>query len=398
MPDTHCATRRARGSKPPNRRAMIFSRLGHRAVFPFVFREAGRSTTTMSADRSTSSLRAVLFLFALLGIPCGARSSTLEESAKELAQKIVPALPAGENVSCEIRNISSLKPGEAARVEQTLKAELQDRGVHLARGAAAISLVVTLSENFKSFVWTGEIRQGETSQVVFVSLDRFAQNRAISSAMLVTIRSEKFWEGPQRILDAGEISNGAGKSWLVLLLPDSLIIQDKQTGLVNKLEIASNQGVSRDPWGNLSLVPVGDTIAFFLAPRVCSVNLESPNLNGCLAGEGSAGAPLGSRSALMFDVSPPGPPPPGKGTEIEMKSACGGANQILASGARDYTQPDSLQVFQMDLSGAVAVSSELDFPGPITAVHAVSDPPTAIVRNLTTGNYEAYRLSFSCGQ
>lgn len=398
MPDTHCATRPVRHSKPPNRCAMISCRLVSRAAFSFIFREACRSTKMMSADRSILSLRALLFLFALFGISGVTRSSTLEESAKELADKIAPALPADGNVSCEIRNISSLKSGEAARIEQALKTELQDRGVHLTSSAATIAVVVTLSENFKSFVWTGEIHQGETSHVVLVALDRFAQKRTFSSAMLVTIRSEKFWEGPQRILDAGEISNGGGKSWLVLLLPDSLIIQDKQTGSANKLEIASNQNASRDPWGNLSLGPIGDTIGFFLAPRVCTVNLESPSLSGCLAGEGSAGAPPGGRSALMFDVAPAGPPPPGKGTEIEMKSACGGANQILATGARDYTQIDSLQVFQIDASGMVAVSSELDFPGPITAVHAVSDPPTAVVRNLTTGNYEAYRLFFSCGQ
>jgi hypothetical protein len=57
-----------------------------------------------------------------------------------------------------------------------------------------------------------------------------------------------------------------------------------------------------------------------------------------------------------------------------------------------------LQVFQTQPSGAVAVSAELDFPGPIMALHVGSDTPRAIVRNLATGNYEAYRLSFSCGQ
>ena len=81
-----------------------------------------------------------------------------------------------------------------------------------------------------------------------------------------------------------------------------------------------------------------------------------------------------------------------------MKSVCGGASQFLATSARDYTQTDSLQVFQTESTGAVAVSTDLDFPGPITALHGVSETPRAVVRNLTTGNYEAYRLSFSCGQ
>jgi len=383
---------------PPNGCAIISCSLGHRVESPFVFREARRSTPMMAADRSTLSCRAVLFLFVLIGIPSVVRSMTLEDSAKELARRIAATLPAGENVSCEIRNISSVKPGDAARIEQALKAELQERGIGLTGSGTATAVVVTLSENFKDLVWTGEIRQGGTSQVVLIAVERLPENRAFSDAMPVTIRSEKFWERPERILDAGEISNGEGKSWLVLLLPDGLFIQDKQTGSANKLEITSNQSASRDPWGNLSYGLIGNTVALFLAPRVCTINLDSPSLNGCSPAEGSGGAPVTSQFPVMFDIAPPGPPQPGKGTEIEMKPVCAGASQFLATGARDYTQTDSLQVFQIESSGAVAVSSELDFPGPITALHAGADPPRAVVRNLTTGNYEAYRLSYSCGQ
>jgi hypothetical protein len=395
---THCAIRRWRPAKPPNGCAMISRSPGDRAVFFILFRDAMRSTPMIAADRSRLSFRAVLFLFALIGIPGVEHASTLEDSARELARKIATALPAGENVSCEIQNNSSLKPGESARIEQALKAELQERGIPLTSGGAAISVVVTLSENFRNLVWTGEIRRGETSQVVLTAVERLPENPAFSSAMPVTIRGEKFWEGPERILDAGEISNGAGKSWLVLLLPNGLLIRDKQTDSTSRLEITSNQSASRDPWGNLGLEQTGNTVAFILAPRVCTVNLESPNLDACLSAEGSAEGPLPGRPPMMIDLVPPGPPLPGKGTEIAMASVCGGASQFLATGGGDYTQTDSLQVFQMESSSAVAVSAEMDFPGPITALHAGSGRPRAVARNLTNGNYEAYQLSFSCGR
>jgi hypothetical protein len=377
---------------------MISLSLGHRAKFFFVLREDKRNTTMMSADRSNLSCRAVLLLFVLIGIPTAVRSSTLEDSAKDLARKIAAALPAGENVSCEIRNLSSLKPGEAARIEQALKAELQERGIHLTSTEVAITVAVILSENFKGFVWTGEIHQGNTSQVVLIDVERLPENGASHDAMPVTIRSEKFWEGPERILDAGEISGGAGKSWLVLLLPDGLRIQDRQTGAASTIGITSVQSASRDPWGNLGLEQNGDTVALFLSPRYCNVNLETRTLAECEPTEGSAAVPPSSRFPVIFDIEPQGPPLAGKGTEVEMKSVCGGASQFLATGARDYTQTDSLQAFQTESSGAIAVSSELDFPGPITALHAGANPPRAVVRNLATGNYEAYRLSFSCGQ
>ncbi len=377
---------------------MILCGFDHHAEFFRAGRVAESSTPMMAANRLRISCRVTLFLVTMMAIPMAGRCGALEDSAKALAQEISAALPAGENISCEVRNISSLPADEVARVEQTLKAELQNQGMRISNGGEAAAVIVTLSENLQDFVWTGEIREGDRSRVVMITLQRPAENRGFSNAMPVTIRSEKFWEGLEHILDAGEISNGAGKSWLVLLLPSGVLFQDRQSGSASTIEIASNQSASRDPWGNLNVELLGNTVGFFLAPRVCSLNLETRELSGCSPAEGAAVASAAKPSALIFDVAPSGPRPAGKGTEIEMKTVCGGASQFLATGAGDYTQTDTLQVFQTEPSGSVAASGELDFPGPITALHAAPGAPRAVVRNLTTGNYEAYRLAFSCGQ
>jgi hypothetical protein len=100
----------------------------------------------------------------------------------------------------------------------------------------------------------------------------------------------------------------------------------------------------------------------------------------------------------MIDGAPAGPPPPGKGIELALNTKCGALQQFLATGAGDYTHTDSLQLFQTEPSGPVAISAELNFPGPILDLHSSLESPRAIVRNLKTGNYEAYRLSFSCAQ
>jgi hypothetical protein len=380
---------------------MISRSLGHRYEFFSVFREAKRSTPMMAADRTSLSCRVILFLLVLLGTPIAARSDTLEDSAKELARRIAATLPAGENVSCEIRNISTLQPSDVARIEQTLKAELQERGIRLTSGGGAIAVVVTLSENFKNFIWTAEFHGGDSSSLVLMGPKRTLETRGVSSAIPVTIRSEKFWEGPERILDAGEVSDGIGKSWLVLLLPNGVRIQDGQTGSANAIEITPNQSASRDPKGFLKVSRTGDTVGFFFLTQVCTVNLETLDLVGCSPTLGSNGGVIIGMIPTFGDAAPPGPPQPGKGTEVIMTSVCGGSRQFLATGAGDYTKTDSLQVFQMEPGAAVAVSAELNFPGPITALHAgitVQDAPSAVVRNLMTGNYEAYRLSFSCGQ
>ncbi len=179
---------------------MISRSIGHRVKFFFVIRDARRSTPMMASDRSIRSCRTIIFLYVLIGMPAVASSTTLEDSAKEFAQKIAAALPARENVSCEIRNVSSLQSGEVARIEQALKSELQERGVRLtASGDAAITVVVTLSENFKDLFWTSEIHQGDNLHVVLTAVARSLENRAFSNAMPVTIHGEKFWEGPEHI-------------------------------------------------------------------------------------------------------------------------------------------------------------------------------------------------------
>ncbi len=230
----------------------------------------------MSADRSVLSRSAVLFLFVLLGTPIAARSATLEDSAKELALEIAAELPAREAITCEFRNNSSLQPEEVARVEQALRAELQRRDIPLAGDGAATTVSVTLSENWKELVWTGEIRRADASQVVFVAVPRAGRSQFVSNAMHVTVRGEKFWEGQEEILDAAEGSSGNGKSWLVLLLPTRLIIQDLQTGSIAKVDIVPAPANRRDPWGQLGvgLGQPGSVIWFAAGALVCKVDLD----------------------------------------------------------------------------------------------------------------------------
>ena len=396
--ETYCAMSVRPLPEWSNRCAIIFSTASLRASSRFVSCEGRCGTPMMGVDRLNFSRRTMLFLLVLIGVPSSSRSASLEDSAKEFARKIAAVLPARENVSPEIRNISSLRADEFARVEQAIRAELQEQGVRTSASAgAAISVAVTLSENWKGFVWTAEIQRGDLSRTVLLGVSRGGEARVSTNAMHVTVRSEKFWEGPEHILDATAVSSGSGKSWLVLLQPSILAIQDLRTGSSGKVDITSVQQTSRDPWGQLGSAQTGNATWFSTSLQVCNVDLETRSLLECLPRDAfSSSTP--ARYPMSIDLSPAGSPPLGKGIELVISPVCGGANQFLATSARDYTQTDSVQVFQTEPNGPVAMSAELDFPGPILALHTALDAPRAIVRNLTTGNYEAYRLAISCGE
>jgi hypothetical protein len=395
LTDTFCARRPQRSTALQSCCAMIFDSSGSLVALSVLCRGARRSIPMMALDRSTFSRRSILFLLVLLGIPGPARSSNLEDSARELAQKIAAALPAGQNVEAEVRNASSLHAGDVARIEQAFKVELQDRGVGLsATGDTATVVLVTLSENYKELVWTGEIRQGDTSHVVMIALDRSAEKRAFSRPMPVTIHADKFWEGPEGILDAEELAGLRGQPWFVLLLRDRLLILEP----FGRIAINFPSAASRDPVGKLGPLENGNKISFSLPSRVCSANLDLRRFNECLPIDGPGAAPA-STIPLLTDLAPVGPIPQGKGIALSIGAVCQGSTRLfLATSGQDYTQTDSLQVFQIAESGSpVPASVELEFPGPIMALHSAGEGPRAVVRNLATGNYEAYRLSISCG-
>jgi hypothetical protein len=371
----------------------------------YFFRVEGQDRRPMiCAVRSAFARRAIPFLFVLLGTPSLSHSASLEDSAKELGRKIATALPAQMTVSCEVRNISSLRPDEVARIEQALKTELQDLGIGVsAPSDSSTNVIVSLSENWKEFVWTGEIHEPDATSAVsavLLAVPRDGETHSSSNPMHVTLRTEKFWEGGERILDAAQVSGGSGKSWLVLLLPAALSILDLQTGSTRKVDFADlglEQLYSRDPRGQVDAGPASSTIWFAVSSHTCKIDLDALTTPEC-ASKGEPDVSTSGGSSLMMDLAPAGPPPPGKGIELVIAPVCGAANQFLATSARDYTQTDSVQVFQTEPNGPVAVSGESDFAGPILALHAGLDAPRAIVRNLSTGNYEAYRLAISCGE
>ncbi len=401
MPDTHCASVVGRRAAREVAYAMIsFNLVPCEGLYFLQF--GGQDCEPMiCAVRSALARRAIPFLYVLLGAPILAHSASLEDSAKELARKIATALPDQVRVSCEVRNISSLRPYEVARIEQALKTELEARGVRVSPASdGPTSVAVSLSQNWKEFVWTGEIHRPDTTSVVFLAVPRDGEDHFASNAMHVTLRTEKFWEGPERILDAAQVSSASGRSWLLLLLPTTLSILDLQTGSTSKVDFANlgvEQSNNRDPWGKLGASPASSIIWFAVSSYTCKVDMEAPSAPECTAKKEPDPSTPGSSPPLM-DLAPAGPTSPDKGIELVIAPVCGGANQFLATSARDYTQTDSLQVFQTEPGGPIAMSGELDFPGPILALHAGFDAPRAVVRNLSTGNYEAYRLAVTCGE
>lgn len=380
---------------------MISCSLGHRARFFLVLREARRSTPMMASDPSTRSCRTILFLFVLLGAPVAAHADTLADSAQELARKIAASLPAQIAVSLRVQNSSSLAPEEVAQVEQALNAELQKLGIGKpAEGSGEAMVAVTLSENFTGFVWTAAIHSLDADKVVLTAIPRPIRDDNVPGAMAVTIRSEKFWEGREQILDAATMNSPDGGQLLLLLTVDGVSITRNGTDAFPKFMLPPAQTVLRNPTGTLS--QAGDEVTASMPSQICVFSLAPDGLSQCHSTEGPSPGRVFENLQLL-PQAPPASPHPEWGSQIQkMKIRCGSEAQFLVTGPGDYTQTDFVQLFgsdpTQDRPAGKPLSNRLTFPGSVMDLHADGTGASAIVRNLETGNYEAHRISIECGR
>jgi hypothetical protein len=227
-------------------------------------------------------------------------------------------------------------------------------------------------------VWSAEIRQGDVSRVVFLTLPKSPEDQIAPRTKSLALHGEKFWEGPERILDAAVARIADGDQRLVLLVPEGLLVRKFDGGSTIKIPLDSSQTSARDPDGTILRL---DSLSVLLEPNLCTAELDPPAVRECHPSPKLPGVP-----AI-----------PSHGQVTRIRTMCGAGDQILASGAGDYSQPDTVQAFEEQSGTFVAVSEELNFPGPVSLHNAPNIlNPTAVVRNLHTGNYEAYRLSISC--
>lgn len=334
----------------------------------------------------------VLFTFLFLGMPLAAvAATTFEDSARDLAQKIAARMPVTATVSVEVRNLSNLEPGEIAQVEREVEAELQTRGIHTGpTETVGMKIVVTLSQNLKEFVWTAEIREKDSTKVVLLSVPRELQGRAASGDTPVRLRTEKFWEGRERLLDAAIVTNADGGDSLVLLFPGGVEIRKVGGSVSKEVNIPSDQTSKRDPNGILD--PRGSVIVVRLDPKICMLDRDTGTINECHSTDG----PPGGRDPI--EGRPPfNPVFFGLGDEMSViGKTCNIDGLFLAAGKGDYAERDSIRIFEKTETRLIPVSGDVTVPGPVMALSPLSFVPTAIIRNLDTGNYEAYHLYISC--
>ena len=381
-----------------------------------------------------------------------------KKSAGEMAKALSAQIGSATTLALTMRNASTLTESDAGAIRQALRLQLRGQGFRFARANRAKAEVrVTLSENADGYLWIAEIRSGESHWVRMISVARLPPPPAGSSPQPLSVRRAFIFEQDEPILDFALLGPDAfGIPHLLLLDPERISLFKKPGGSwepERSISISYAKPWPRDMRGRL--IAHGDQGLDAYLPGVKCVGAVYPELNAdChesnepmhLESGASTEASarfvadrnfLEGRVALGPDQEVSLPPfysaaeIPGRGGPIwalagvdgkvrliersaepvatwegwgsslvSLRSSCGRGWQLLATKPGDGTEPDTVQAFEVSGRRAIAVSTPVEFPGPVMEMWPSNDGAAAeaISKNLKTGRYEAFILSVSCGQ
>ena len=381
----------------------------------------------------------------------------LEAAARELARKVAASVGAAIQgkltIAPDFVNLSSLSSFEFQKICGAFHDEIEQQGkaFHAANSQeiAAASVSVTLAEDLHGFLWVAQIVQAQSQQTVFVPVPRQMVIQTSQPGPSVTLQKQFLLSQPEPILDANFLAVSPGSAPnLLVLQPSRVALFAQQNGawqLQSEAPIAHAAPWPRDIRGRLQQGADGEEAV--LPSVICNISVSSALSASCKPGNAgwlfSTGflraftllpmaaanngntftlPALGSqeffslaaialpassgtsvpviattpdgRTVLFEGSSTAAASFPGWGSDVAaLYSAERSRWPFLVTRAGDWTAPDSIQAFDIIDRQAVAISGEIGFDGPITALWSEDENTVlAVSRNLKTGMYETYLI------
>jgi hypothetical protein len=369
-------------------------------------------------------------------MPIPSRADLLEDSVRALARKAAISI-GGASVTIEIENRSGLREKEVLDLRSAFEDELRRRGVRILPQSGAANGTLTISENASSYVGILQLRRGEASETWIEAWEHLPRAYGFQPNAGLTLQRELVFVSDQPILDL-VFSEDDPKE--VQVLKPTQITWYRREGdhwtPDTTLQLPRSTQIGRDLRGRLSF-GLDDMSAVFptetcnlsihdgdhcqpSAARVDLSDVPSALLEDVEEEESSSwltAAQMQSegKSALLVTGKDGRMRLYGDDSELittfsnfgdqvaSIQSDCGSGWQALVTLKEDFSRPDSVQGFEIREQKLIAVTQALQFAGPVLALRRASrnlaSRPSgviAIVLDLQTGLYEAYRLSIAC--
>jgi len=358
-----------------------------------------------------------------------AQGQPLANAAQPLAARISSLLPRRATVSLDFQVLAPIQPAESSLFRATLSGELQKAGLAVSAATQPEARIrVSLSENARGLLLIAEIWNADSQRVAMLPWGSAIPSEPKPALLL---SRQRIWEQTEPILD------------FMLLNSDSQLLVLGTTNITSfrgsrgnwtsesQASLPLARPLPRDPRGRLELV--NGALQIFLPGTTCTGSL-APQLSLSCTGM-SEPFPINPRDPVLrvrwtadrntlesdalhtaFYNAAAGlfATPDAKivdrantpvltaeqwGSDLAaVASPCSPGDFVIAELGPGDARGDQVQVFEVVNGQPAARSEPLPLPGAVTALWPSDAQAALVLRNPTTGNYEASRLALSCAQ
>jgi len=319
--------------------------------------------------------------FAALLLPTCMRAESLEDAAHELAMKVCLA-PRKQAVRVQWQEPPGARGYLSASRRRVFQDQISACGLEAAENSDAPILTVTIQVTpSEALLIANAIDAASHTQIYVVEVPRASLTVARETASTPLLRRELVWQQEKPIQSALEWRDPATEERFLFLLSDGLLdrfrLENGAWKWVDSTEFLSAGARSRAPEASLLYSRAKARVELALPGKICALDLNARLSYTCTASE------FGDKTR-------------------ELSTTCEESPRYLATGKGDYTQPDRIALARASgTAAAVADDSyagSMDVPGPVLDISVTEDSKTAsaVVKNLSTGNYEVYRITTVC--
>jgi hypothetical protein len=307
------------------------------------------------------------------------RADSLEDAIRALARKVAPVVQRDRPVSLVWQNRSSVSDARSDLLRKLFAEELDRDNIAISQEPSAPVVRVSIGDTPTRVQFVAEVPSASGEMVLMNNLPRSALSAEEKSTSVPRLQKELIWQQPEAILDAIEHVSKEGKqSFFLLLTRDSLLLYRGEKGqwaLRDSKPIPLTDVPTRDPRAEIWFSPEHeDQVRVVLPKKACEAKLTDKILLNCRveAEHWREG---------MFLMSP-----------------CNQALWWLRAEMGDRSTPDRLHLRNPSLPKTEPSISVLELPGPVISISSgqALQADSVVVFNLSTGNYEVYRISLAC--
>ena len=317
--------------------------------------------------------------FALLFFPSRMWAESFEDAAHELAMKVCVAAHK-QPVKVAWRESPQSAGYLSDRPKKAFLDQISACGMEATENADAPVLTVTIEVTPTKVLLIASSLEAVSPQIYVTEVPRASLFVARETAPAPQLKRELLWQQEKPIESALEWQDPTTGERFLFLLSENLFMRfDFENGVWTWMDSAQFLPVGRRPRAaevSLFYSHAKERVELVLGKKVCELDLQQHLAYTC------TGTEAGDRTT-------------------ELSSACDESPGSLVTGEGDYTQTDRITLASARGGAAAAEEryrSSVDMPGPVLDISGAenSKAAAAVVKNLSTGNYEVYRITAVC--